>query len=82
MQQLIEANFDDTLPNQRPRNNLAASTKVVKEKARMNEKDNMLKYQISDNKEENDLLEGVMNEEKPDHRKDGDMISTELANKT
>jgi len=60
----VEANFDDTLPNQKPRP-LTMSTKLVKEKARMNEKDNMLQYQVSDNKEENDLLEGIMADEKP-----------------
>ena len=53
------------------------------EKARVNEKDNMLKYQISDDKEENDLLDFVMGSEddtKPGKNKglkDGEMISVE-----
>ena len=33
---------------------------IGKQKARMNEKDNLLKYQLSDDKEVNDMLEGVL----------------------
>ena len=59
---IVPANFDDTLPNA-DTNPMAASTRrsqATKGQSRFNERDNMLKYQVSDNKEENDLLEGVM----------------------
>ena len=61
---IVPANFDDTLPVVNdPNNPMAASARqsaAVNGQSRLNEKDNMLKYQVSDNKEENDLLEGVM----------------------
>ena len=54
----------------------------------MSEHDNMLKYQISDNKEENDLIEDLLGDEpsnqnsKSGKPKDGEMISTDAANQT
>ena len=70
----------------------ARTASVAHEQARINEKDNLLRYQISDDKEENDLLEGVMgpSEEEIDamtgtmkrRLKEGEMISTDAHNKT
>lgn len=67
---------------------LAASSRLD-QKTRMNEKDNMLKYQISDDKEENDLREAVLGLEdskvtssQVKRIEDGQMISTEQQNKT
>ena len=66
-----------------PRNMLAASTKLTN---KMAEQDNMLKYQISDNKEENELIEDLLGDEPSDQNsksskpKDGEMISTDAAN--
>ncbi len=99
---IVPANFDDTLPDvYDPKNPMAASARqsaAVGGQSRLNEKDNMLKYQVSDNKEENDLLEGVMgssqnrlfknresgnsDRKKDKVHKDGDIISTEQANRT
>lgn len=48
----------------------------------------MLKYQISDNKEENELIEDLLGDEPSNQNsnsskpKDGEMISTEAANQT
>lgn len=87
-----QANFDDTIKMQMPKNRLAASTKLLgKEITKANQEDNMLKYQISDDKEENDLLESMMGLEEVNalastqekiQMKDGQMISTEQHNKT
>lgn len=56
--------FDDTMEDAKLRrqNPLAATTRnsCRPEKTKLNEKDNLLKYQISDDREENELLEGVM----------------------
>ena len=68
-----------------PRHQLAASTRLT---SKMSEQDNMLKYQISDNKEENDLIEDLLGDEpsnqnsKSGKPKDGEMISTDAANQT
>ena len=50
----------------------------------MNVRDNLLKYQISDDKDENELLDVVMGKGtiNPHALKDGDLISTEQLNKT
>ena len=42
----------------------------------------MLRYEITDDKEENDLREGLMATSKKDKMKDGQIISTSQANKT
>lgn len=62
---MAQPSFDDTMEQAilaDRRNPMSASTRNSEkvEKAKVNLKDNMLKYQISDDKEENDLLEGVM----------------------
>ena len=62
---MAQPSFDDTMEQAilaDKRNPMSASTRNSEkvEKAKVNLKDNMLKYQISDDKEENDLLEGVM----------------------
>lgn len=78
---MVPANFDDTLPDQR---NPLAGTQRQSERATVNMRDNLLKYQISDDKDENELLDLVMGKGtiNPHALKDGDLISTEQLNKT
>ena len=57
------------------------------EQAKLNQKDNLLRYQVSDDKEENELLEGLMGPSSEEldamtgtmkrRHKDGEMISTD-----
>ena len=81
--QMMLANFDDTLPN--ARNPLANTTRSTRLVNHVNQKDNMLKYQVSDDKEENELLEDIMGsteQKAASIHKDGDLISTDQVNKT
>lgn len=61
---------------------------IAQPRSKVNEKDNLLQYQLSEDKEENDLIEDMMNTIKKDDPasssilKDGDIISTEQANKS
>lgn len=89
--------FEDSIEvaaKQSKNNPLAATARqsFKPEKAKMNEKDNLLKYQISDDKEENELLEVVMGPSVEEMEamtgtmkrkvKEGTLISTEQLNKT
>ncbi len=77
---MVPANFDDTLPTEK--NPLMGTQKFSE--ARVNQKDNMLKYQISDDKDENELLDVVMGKATINQYalKDGDLIETDNLNKT
>ena len=72
---MVQANFDDTIPEQR--HQLRASQRLPTNDKR----DNLLRYQISADKEENSMLEAIIMTSS-DKAKDGMLISTEAANKT